>query len=577
VALIRELRRRHVFKAVASYAVIAWLLIQIAVSVETPLGLPGWFDTFVIVALIIGFPVCGVLAWFYDLHGLGFVRTRDRDDTPDLDAEPLGQRDRVIVGLSGGLAVLLVATAAYFLIDRGVPAYTSIGILPFVNVESDATTEYLSRGLRDSLATRLSRFDGLRIMLGPEMDPATFDARAVGASLGVSAICTGRFVQSGDAIELVTEIIDVGDGSLIWREEFTSAASGLIAIESDIARQIPARLGFTPDAAQLELLSRPRTTNAGAYRLYLQGRYFWNRRTHDGFLSSIELYQRAVDLDPNYGLAYAGLADAYLMLLGWGLEPPGDVAPLVEQHARQAIQRDPTLAEPHATLGYLRTIYDRDWDGARAEFLRAIELNGSYASGHHWYAFLLMTEDNMAAAIEEILLARQSEPLSPIINAEVGYFLLFDRQYERALAELQAASRLDPNYQSTINYLIRAYAGLGRTEEALAEVERWRTIVAGDPGPAAFGSLVLPQIGLADETRAIYDELLAASRDTYVMPGILGVLAAAIGDYDAAFGHFDAAVEGGSLVASWLRDPVLDSLRADPRYAALLERIGLEP
>lgn len=576
-SLLTELKRRRVFRTVASYAVIAWLLIQIVVAVEAPLDLPAWSDTFVIVALIIGFPVCALLAWFFDVTPHGIERTIDAGGAAAGELEPLSRPDRWTIVFAAAAATLLVATAAYFLIGRPGPTIDTIAVLPFELVDVDSSTTYLGDGLRDSLVMRLSRLRDLRIKTSDARSGNGSDPRPLGRGLDVQAICRGRVTQRGDALAISAELVDADDGAILWREEYSTEASNLIAIEGAISQEVAQRLGLELTAEEQTALTRAPTNNPAAHRLYQQGRYFWNRRTLEGFVASIDFYNRAIALDPDYALAYAGLADTYLMLLGWGMRPPDQVADLVVESARRAIQRDATLAQPHATLGYFETIHDRDWDGAREEFLTAISLDNNYSSTHHWYAFLLMTEGNMPAAIEEILLARESEPLSPIINAEVGYFYIFDRQYERAIEQLQTASLLDPNYPPTVIYLARANALLGRRSEALEYVERWRNGASDNLIVSAYGAMPLPLLGLEDEAREIYRRTLAASESMYVMPGILGVLAAAIGDNDAAFADLERGLAEGSLVVSWLRDPLLDELRTDPRYAALLARIGLEP
>jgi TolB-like protein/Tfp pilus assembly protein PilF len=572
-SLFEELKRRRVFKVLASYAVVAWLLIQIVVTVADPLGLPAWSKTLVIVALAIGFPVCAALAWVYDITAHGVERTAAAAAGSAHDAAP-AKLDRWWLTIAAAAIVLVVLTGSYLVIEKPAPAFDRLAILPFENRAADDATRYLGDGIRDSLVTRISRIAALKLVSTDATGQT--NARELGRLLGVAAIVLGSVAQRGDTLEIVARLLDTRDGSILWQEEYSSEASSLLTIERTIATEVAHRLRLPLSADETAAIARMPTSNPAAHRLYLQGRYFWNRRTAEGFAASIDYYDRAIALDPTYALAYAGLANTYLMILAWGIQPPAAVAQKVVDAAEEAIRLDPTLAEPHATLGYLKTIYDRDWNGAQAHFLRAIELNNNYSSAHHWYAFLLWTKGEVRAAVEEIELARESEPLSPVINAEVPTFYLAAGEYERALEELKRALLLDPNYPPTLAYLGRAYALLGRRAEGVEEMRRWRELASGDVN-LGFGGMPLPLLGRAEELREIYGQLLEGSRERYIMPGLLGVVAAALGDNDAAFAHFEAGLEDRSLILSWLRDPLILGIRDDPRYAALFKRVGLEP
>ena len=576
MSILTELKRRGVSRVVAAYAIVAWLLIQIVVSVEEPLGLPPWSDTLVIIALIIGFPICAILAWVYDITDRGLERTADVSEEAHAHRAALSRSDvwTLIVATAG--TVFVFATAGYILASNVGRTIETIAILPFELETPNADTAYLGEGMRDALILRMSRLDDLRIRTTSSDGAETTEPEALSDLLSADAIARGTITQLGDSIEVSAELVSA-DGAILWRDQFSTESTRLLDIEGAICVEMANRLGRQISAAEeLELMREP-TSNPAAHRLYQQGRYYWNRRTADAFIESIDYFNRAIDLDPNFALAYAGLADTYLMLLGWGIQPPEEVADLIVMAAQQAIARDPTIAQPHAALGYFKTMYERDWDSAREDFLTAIELDSNYSSAHQWYAFLLMTEGNMSAALEEILLARASEPLSPIINAEVGYFFLFDRQYQRALAELEAAALLDPNYPSTVSYLARTHTLLGQLDQAREYINRWQELDTENLIVTAYGAMTLPMAGLTDEARGIYARALAASDDIYVMPGILGALAATIGDYDAAFRHFDDGLEDRTLIASWLRDPLLDGMRSDPRYGELMQRIGVIP
>ena len=573
---LQELKRRNVVKVGVAYGAAAWLVAQIAETIFPVFELSGVFLRGLFIILGLGFLVTIILAWVFDITPQGVQRT---DDFPEGAVSPRvsGRAlDFVIIGCLA-VAVLFLILDRYYFEPLSNEVIASVAVLPLsteaIDVGSDIA--YLGEGIADSLIMRLSRIPRLKVKSRSMIRQSNEDVREVGALLGVDAVFTGRLTQRNDALEIIVELVDVNDGSVMWSNRFTRRASNLISIEStvsaEIARALMLRLSIEEEAE----LERAPTDNPAAYRLYLQGRYFWNRRSEDGLRRSADLFQKAIDLDPDYALAWSGLADSYLMLFAWGIEPPETTVSLARSAAQRAVELNPSLAEPHATLGYLKTLTDWDWEGAQNEFLRAFELNDNYSTAHHWYAFYLSTVGESKSAIAEMLKARESEPLSPIVNAEVSYFYLYDGQYENAIRELHSASLISPNFPSLLNGFVRAYALSGRIEEAL-EIQQDKLAVYGDSiVGAGYGNLVLPSLGLHEEAHNFYEYALTQSETQYVMPGILGMLAASIGERDAAFGHFNQALDDRSMVISWLRDPLISDIRDDPRYDELFERVGL--
>jgi tetratricopeptide (TPR) repeat protein len=333
-------------------------------------------------------------------------------------------------------------------------------------------------------------------------------------------------------------------------------------------------------AARPEDAPRPSaaaTTDADAHRLYLQGRYYWNRRTDEDLRKSADFFQRAIDRDPNYALAWAGKADAYLMLGAWSVYQPKDAYPRAKAAAERAIVLDESLAEPHATLGYLKTLYEWDWPGADREFRRAIELQPGYSTAHHWYAYYFSTVGDAARALSEIERAREIEPLSQIINAEVGYVYMMARNYPRALEEARKTIELDPASSYLHLRLAEIYSLMGRTRDALAELRTLQLDPSHDSGQVAGAATVYAFCGDRTTALALIRDLEARAKERYIQPALLAAPYAAIGDTDRAFELLNRAVDERSLVASWLRVPQYDSIRADPRFKALLDRLGLKP
>jgi len=527
--------------------------------------------------LALGFPVTIVLAWVYDLTPQGIRRT------DDLPAEAVRVSGR---GLDFLIIGCLTVAVIFLVLDRvawqptGDASGTAVAVLPFTVRSPDPEIGYLGESIADSLVMRLSRLPGLKVKSrfshGPDArGPA--DLQALGGELGVRAVCRGELMRRDDLLEVTVELIDVVDGTVLWNDRLVRNFANLVSLESDVSAEIAAALSVELTAEEAAGLARPPTGNAEAYRLYLEGRHFWNQRSQAGLRASAERFRRAVDLDPAYALAWSGLADSYLMLYAWGIEAPPAVAPLAYAAAQRAAELDATLAEPWATIGYYKTLYELDWDGAQDAFLESIRLNENYSTARHWYAFYLSTIGDSKAAIAQIMKAREAEPLSPVINGEVGLFLVYDGQYRRAIEELKPAQLWNPDFPSLLISLARAHAMLGNKKIASEMVDRLNPYFADNYVAQGFISVVLPKVGRADEARAIYEQLALQGENAYVMPSVPGMVAAALGDNDAAFRHFEAALDDHALIASWLRDPLIAGLAEDPRYAAMLERIGLPP
>jgi len=577
-SFLNELRRRNVIKVSAAYTAAAWLTAQVAETVFPVFEFSNALLRALFVVLALGLPVTIVLAWIYDLTPAGIQRTDDLPEGVEAQRIPGRVLDFFIIGCLA-VAVTFLLLDRYYISPMSDGVVASIAVLPFDSEvsELDPDIAYLREGLSDSLIMRLSRIPHIRVKSRSMVRHADEDAQTIGETLGVDAVFMGRISQREEALDIRVELVDTSDGSVIWSNRFTRQIENLISIESEISAAISTALSLRLSEEEEAHLVRSPTENATAYRLYLQGRYFWNQRSEAGLRRSADLFRQAIDLDPNYALAWSGLADSYFMLFAWGIEPPETTVAKVRSAALRAAELDPSLAEPHATLGYLKTLVDWDWEGAGQEFLTAIELNDNYSTAHHWYAFYLSTVGESKAAIEEILKARDSEPLSPIVNSEVSFFYIYDGQYAKAIEELQVASLISPDFPSITIGLIRALALSGEDDEAVKLLQSRGSDYGDSIVGAGMGNMVLPLLGLDDEARTFYEFALKTSETTYVMPGLLGVLAASMGDRDAAFAHFDQALNERSMVISWLRDPLISNIRDDPRYTELFERVGLTP
>jgi TolB-like protein/Tfp pilus assembly protein PilF len=460
----------------------------------------------------------------------------------------------------------------------------SLAVLPFANSSADPNAEYLSDGVTESIINMLSQLRGLRVMArstvfsykGMEADP-----RVIGRDLHVSAVLIGRVLQLGDALIIRAELIDVADGAQLWGEQYNRKISDILAVQEEISREISEKLRLKLTKEEQQRLTKRHTEDTNAYRLYLKGRYFWNKRTEEGLKKGIQYFQQAIEEDPQYALAYAGLADSYIILGAFGVAvlPPSEAVPKAKEAAVKALELDDTLAEAHALLGFSLADYDWNWAGAEKEFKRAIALNPNYATAHHWYGFgYLVPIGRLDEALAEVKRAQELDPLSLIINTNVGSLLYLARQYDQAIEQYQNALEIDPNFVIAHWMLGLAYEQKEMYRETIMEFQR-AVALSGESGfPLALLGHAYAISGEESEALTVLNELEKLSKRQYVSSYRVGAIYAGLGEEDQAIGWLQRACQERDGWLIWLKaDPVFDSLRSDPRLQDMLRRIGLAP
>jgi TolB-like protein/Flp pilus assembly protein TadD len=485
-------------------------------------------------------------------------------------------------------AVLAIAAVAggWYLVRRfqqeSPPATTiaSIAILPFVNSSGDQNTEYLSDGITESIINAFSHLPALRVMAratvfrykGKDIDP-----QRAGRELGVDAVVAGRVLHQGDTLVIQADLVRVSDGSQLWGDRFNRKMADLLAVQDEISRQITERLRLRLTQNEQRLVEKHYTDNTEAYELYLKGRYFFVKTTEDGLDRSIAYFQQAVTADPNYALAYVGLAQSYSVLGGvFGFRSPRDTLPRSLEFAIKAVTLDPKLAEAHAALAGYKLNYAWDWAGAEQEIRLALDLNPNYSTAHVTYGSYYQSMGRLDAAIAERKLAQQLDPLSPFVTANAGYPYYYARRYDEALEHYRRAVDLDPNYPWTHLWIGQAYVQKGMYKEAIDAIDQAIRLSGGDiRAKATLGHAY----GVADrqaEARAILDELKKRSAERYVSPYFLALVYAGLSDADRALASLEAAYQERHPYLTLLRvEPVFDRLRSDPRFLELQKRIGL--
>jgi serine/threonine protein kinase/Tfp pilus assembly protein PilF len=504
-------------------------------------------------------------------------------------AHPTSSVEYLVAGIKqskvGAIVVLIVVAAgivglaAYLRARNTEVAIESIAVLPFVNTSGDANTEYLSDGIAETLINSLSQLQQLRVVArstafrykGKEIDP-----QAVGRDLNVRAVLMGRVRQAGDSLNIQVDLVDTTTGAQLWGQEYERRVSDLLSVKQEIAREITERLRLRLSGEEQKQLVRHDTTNSDAYQLYLKGRYWWEKRTEEGFKKSIEHFNQAIEKDPNYALAYAGLADSYSLLPRYGFFSAKESFPRAKAAAMKALELDDTLAEAHASLAYVKTFYDWDWPGAETGFKRALELNPNYATAHHWYALYLTVVGRQAEGLAEIEHARELEPLSLIINTNAGRLLYYARQDDKAIEQYKKTIELNPTYGEAHLWLGKAYLQKSLYPEALAELQEAVNLSKDNPVMLAALGYAYSMSGRRTETQKIVDQLQKLSKQKYVSPNEMAVLYIGLNEKDHAFESLEKAYEERSALLTYLRvEPQLYSLRSDPRFADLVRRIGL--
>jgi TolB-like protein/DNA-binding winged helix-turn-helix (wHTH) protein/Tfp pilus assembly protein PilF len=482
--------------------------------------------------------------------------------------------------LAGGvmLASLLVIVIWPSLLRGRGDAIDSVAVLPFVNAGTDPDAEYLSDGIPETLIGQLSQIPRLKVMARSTVfryKGANVDPQKVGRELNVRAVLTGKVLQRGEMLTISMELMDVRDGSQLWGKQYNRKLADTLAVQEEIAREVTDKLRLRLASVEEKRLTAHVTENAEAYQLYLKGRYHWNKRTPDGIQKAIESFQQAIEKDPGYALAYAGLADCYHVPAN--PLPPRKKMPLAKAASMKALQLDDTLVEAHTSLARVLFVYDWDWLAAEKEFKRAIELNSRYAPAHQWYGGYLTATGRFREADAEKKRALELEPLSLIVNFEVGLAFYFSRNYNQAIDQFQKTLELDANFPPPNTFLAAAFEQKGMLKEATTAFQKAITITQGPARTQATAGLgyVYAVSGRKAEARKILAELQSLSEHSYVPATDMALICAGLGDKDKAFAWLDKAYEEHSFSLSNLKvEPRFDPLRSDPRFADLLRSIG---
>src|SRR5689334_9259682 len=458
------------------------------------------------------------------------------------------------------------------------PTVASIAVLPLKTSTSDSNGEYLSDGLTVSLINQLSQISTLKVIArnsafrykGQDVDPKT-----VGQQLNVSAVLRGTIEEQGDGVEVSLVLTDTSQNNVLWSKRFNSKRQDVLDLQSSILREVTEELR-PQSAADMESRMQKRTTRVlGAYELYLKGIFSLNKRTPAGAKTALESFQEAVKLDPNYALAFAGLADAYSLLDDFNLERPKTALPKAEEAALKALAIDPSLGEAHSTLALVNRDLKLDWPAAEAELKRALELNPNYAITYNRYGWFLISVRRFDEALMHMRRAQELDPRSLNINTAVGLPYHFSKRLDKAIEEYQRTLQLDPDFYPANFYLGMAYVEIGRARDAIKIFQRLKKVDETGTDTSVCLAYAYAKLGQTEQARAILNDLLKPKSRKYISLYDLALIYAQLQQPDQAIDLLERAYaehEGSSLI---LVDPLLDPLRGNPRFQAILKRLKL--
>lgn len=583
MALMAELKRRRVFRVAAMYGFAAWIITEVSATVFPALFVPDWAITFVVVLLIIGFPIAMFLAWVFDIGPGGIVRTAAEADSQGVVESGPG-RVAYTVLLIAGTALLTLA-----LYHFGLKGYdwladdrsNSIAVLPFENISNDPGNDYFSDGIAEELLNLLAKIPNLQVAARTSSFAyrgAKIDAREVGRNLGVNTVLEGSVRWSGDdRIRITAQLIDVSNGFHLWSETYDRELKDIFEVQDDISRKIVDALkiqfGGEQQPVLAATLNAPPTGDMQAYQYYLEARHKWRQRGGRSLTDSIELFQKALALDPSYARAASGLAAAYVVLSVYSDLPEEEGNKLAQEAVYKALALDATLAEAHAVLALIN-VTGMKWSDAESDFFNAISLDPDEATTHHWYSFLLMRTGRLPKALEQALEAHRLEPNSPIINSHLASVYMVMADNEKALFYSDEAERL--GLATNVDVLPRVLIHVRRGE--LDEAQRLYAStfsVQGDQAPDEFQRLRIQAItDPAVATELLQKVDLAGDevplREQFSMYVRFGGPERAL-----AVARRIVETDPMQLDLALIWSPESAALRAQPGFPEILESIGL--
>jgi TolB-like protein/Flp pilus assembly protein TadD len=578
-----ELKRRNVYKVAVAYAVIGWLLVQITTQVFPIFEIPNWALRLIVLAIIIGFPIALVIAWAFELTPEGIKRTEDVDSSAA--SRPPKKHVWIYVVIIGA-----ALSAALFFLGRftaGMPRQSeattalpakSIAVLPFDNLSRDPDNAFFTEGVQDEILTRLAKVADLKVIARTstqKFKSSPENLSDIAKQLGVLNILEGSVQKANDQVRVNVQLINAMTNAHLWAEIYDRKLTDIFAVESDIAKTIADTLQAKLTGAERQLMVSQPTTDTTAYELYHKGRSLWGKRTGDNIPKAIAFFEQAIARDPNYALAYAGLASAYILSPFYTGADRREAGSKAKEAALKALRLDPNLAEAHAALGKVLFFSEIDLAGATREYKRAIELKPNDADAHHWFS-----NDSLAAlgqfdeAIAEGKRSVELDPLSIVINADLGETFFYARRFDEAVAQLRKTLEIDPTSFYAHYNLGIALQAKGDLSGAITEYEKAKQL-SDNPAVATFWAQAKAHAGDKEAAQRMLTELDKISQQREVVGYLRALLYLSLNNKEEALRWLEQGYEerDGSNIC-WINvDPLLDPLHGDPRFEALVQKV----
>jgi len=581
VNFFAELKRRNVYKVAVAYAVVAWLVIQAASIFLPAFNAPQWAMQVVILILVVGFPIALAFSWAFEITPEGIVRESEVNPNASIThhtGRKIVALTIVVAVIATGLLIFQFVRARSTSSSAATISNKSIAVLPFDNLSGDPQNAYFSEGVQDEILTRLAKIAELKVISRTSTQrfkSAPNDLRKIAQQLGVANILEGSVQKANDEVRVNVQLINALTDAHLWADTYDRKLTDIFAVESEIAKTVADVLQAKLTGSEQHVIAARPTDNTEAHQLYLKGRFFWNKRTGNDLKKSIDYFDQAIAADPNYALAYAGVADAYVLLPGYSGGIPRDCYPKAIAAAKKALELDDTLAEARTSLALAIWYYDFDFSQANREFQRAIELNPNYAIAHQQYGNnTLSAIGRFNDAILEGKRAVELDPLSLVINADLGVDYYYARRYDEAIAQLRKLLEMDPGYYFAYVTLGEALEMKGAHDAAIAECQKAQAL-NDDPLVLALLAHAYGLSGNKTEAEKIMDQLKALSKARYVSAYSFSLAYLGLGNKEEALRWLEQSYQDrAGADIGWIRvDPLFDPLHGDPRFEALAEKI----